>query len=62
MEVLQALLLPQAVLVAATDLGLAGDALAARLHGLADQCGNPYERLRPKVKDWNEQLVSSSTT
>lgn len=59
-EALQALLQPQGILVAATDLGAAGDALAARLHRLAEQCGNRSERMRPDLKDWNEQLVSTS--
>ena len=60
MEALQALLQPHALLIAATDLGAAGDALAARLQRLAEQCGNRFERMRPDLKDWNEQLVASS--
>ena len=59
-EALHALLQPHTILIAATDLGSAGDALAARLHRLAEQCGNGFERLRPDRKDWNEQLVSAS--
>ena len=59
-EALHALLQPHTILIAATDLGSAGDALAARLHRLAEQCGNGFERMRPDRKDWNEQLVSAS--
>lgn len=58
-DALKALLQPGAILVAATDLGTAGDALAARLSRLAEACGNPFERLRPELKDWNEQLAAS---
>ena len=59
MEALQALLQPHAALVGATDLGAAGDALAARLCRLAEQCGTRFQRMRPGLKDWNEQLVAA---
>lgn len=55
-EALRALLLPGARLVAATDQGTGGELLAARLHELATACLAGFGRLRPEVKDWNDQL------
>jgi hypothetical protein len=46
-------------LVAATDRGLAGERLAARLELLARQAGVPFERCVPNAKDWNDQLVGT---
>lgn len=50
-------LLPQhAKLVAATDRGIGGELLAARLEELAGCCGVAFDRLLPEAKDWNEQI------
>ena len=46
-----------AVLVAATDRGIAGEKLAARLEQLACEAGLPFQRRVPSAKDWNDQLV-----
>jgi hypothetical protein len=45
------------MVVAATDRGNGGDLLAGRLEDLARRYEIPFERRRPAVKDWNEQLV-----
>lgn len=46
-----------ATLIAATDRGVAGEKLAARLAQLAHDAGLPFERRLPDAKDWNDQLV-----
>lgn len=46
-----------AVLIAATDRGIAGEKLAARLEQVARETGVPFERRVPDAKDWNDQLV-----
>jgi hypothetical protein len=60
MEALEALLQPGAALIAATDQGAGGDALAARLRRFSDELGHPFGRLQPDAKDWNEQLAHSN--
>lgn len=55
-EALLGLLPRHARLVAATDQGTGGELLAARLHDLATASGAGFGRLRPKAKDWNDQL------
>ena len=50
-------LLPRtARLVAATDEGTGGDILADRLRRLAEKTEVGFGRLRPLLKDWNDQL------
>ena len=51
-------LVPDAVLVAATDADRAGDGYAARLEVIAGVAEVRFERLRPPVegKDWNDML------
>ena len=56
-EALRVLLPRHGELVAATDQGTGGELLAGRLHELAIECGARFARLRPKAKDWNEQLA-----
>ena len=56
-EALRVLLPRHGELVAATDQGTGGELLAGRLHELATECGARFARLRPKAKDWNEQLA-----
>lgn len=56
-EALRMLLPRHGELVAATDQGTGGELLAGRLHELATECGVRFARLRPKAKDWNEQLA-----
>ena len=46
-----------ALLVAATDQGVAGEKLASRLEQLAREAGIAFERRLPSAKDWNDQLV-----
>ena len=49
-----------AVLIAATDRGIAGEKLAERLEHLARDIGVHFERRRPEAKDWNDQLVAAA--
>ena len=46
-----------ALLIAATDRGVAGEKLAFRLEQLACDAGIPFKRRLPAAKDWNDQLV-----
>ena len=48
--------MPNTVLVAAVDNGIGGDLLAGRLAKLAAIAAVRFDRLRPKAKDWNQQL------
>lgn len=44
------------LLVAATDNNAQGDVYADRLRGIASEMGCDFERLRPDLEDWNEEL------
>ena len=47
------------LLVAATDQGLAGEKLAARLELLAKHAGASFQRRVPDAKDWNDYLMDT---
>ncbi len=53
---MRALLLPLGELVGATDQGAGGERLAERLAATAASSGVRFARLRPRAKDWNDQL------
>lgn len=46
-------------IVAATDRGQGGELLADRVHALVAKTSAGFSRLRPEMKDWNEQLRRS---
>jgi hypothetical protein len=55
-DALMRLLMPNTVLVAAVDNGIGGDLLAGRLAKLAEVAAVRFDRLRPRTKDWNQEL------